>query len=234
MISKTNINSTKIDYEEYLTELLNMSKYFMSLTNGIKFKKILNQSHGESDVVADNYEIDFKLLVNKEFVNAKLKSLPNVDYSHIKNGFICVNDKIVNENILTQTQSNKLFIQFLKILASTKKDQIESYKDGKEYYLYSTIKMLKKEKNLLVFLPCIINMTGGKRISNIIGKVLSSLFSLRDIINKDTYVTLLSSDGFFYIFKYKNGVFYNVDKVYKFFVSSFIDIYRRTYFLEDN
>lgn len=83
MISKTNINGVKIDYEEYLTKLINNSRHFMSLTNETQFEKVLVQSHGEPDAVANNYEIDFKLLVNQEFVNAKLKSLPDVDYSNI-------------------------------------------------------------------------------------------------------------------------------------------------------
>ena len=40
MISKTDINGIKIDYEKYLTELINNNHYFMSLTGGIKFEKI--------------------------------------------------------------------------------------------------------------------------------------------------------------------------------------------------
>ncbi len=231
MISKDDINGVKIDYEEYLTELLNESLYFVPFRGTDKFEKILEQAHGEADVIANGYTLDFKLLVPQEFVNAKLKSLPNVDYSNIKNGFICVNDKPVNNN-LTQAQSNGLFIKFLQMLALAKKDQIKSWENDQDNTLYSTIKMIKKEKNLFIFLPCIININNGAAISNTVAKFLSSLFSLRDNIDKDTFVTLLGFDDYFYILKYESHKFKCVDKVHKILVSSFNDIYRLTYFLE--
>lgn len=232
MISKTDINGIKIDYEKYLTELINNSHYFMSLTGGIKFEKILDQSHGEPDVVAGNYELDFKLLVNQEFVNAKLKSLPNVDYSHVKEGFIFVNDKIANKDNLTQIQANGLFIRFMQTLALIE-TQIEACGNDMENSLYSAIKVLKKEKNLLVFLPCIVNVDGCG-ISSVATTFLSSLFTLRDNIHKDTFVTLLCQDGYFYILKYKNGGFRCFDKVHKLFEPSFNEIYSMTQFLENN
>lgn len=233
MISKTYINGVKIDCEEYLTELINNSCYFMSLTSGTKFKKVLDQSHSEPDVVADNYELDFKLLVNQEFVNAKLKSLPDVDYSNMRSGFICVNDKVANESNLTQSQANGLFIQFLQSLVLLNGDEITTCENNKKHPLYSTVNMLKKEKNLLVFLPCIANINSGQ-ISRIITTFLSSLFSLRDNINKDTFLTLLCQDDYFYILKYENKMFRYVDNVHRIFMSSFNDIYRMTYFLEND
>lgn len=161
MISKIYINGLKIDYEEYLTELINNSCYFMSLTSGTKFKKVLDQSHSEPDVVADNYELDFKLLVNQEFVNAKLKSLPDVDYSNIKSGFICINENDTSGQNLTQSESNRLFSQFLCRLWCLKEDEIKIIENNDSNPLYSTIKMLKKEKNLLIFIPCVINGKGS-------------------------------------------------------------------------
>ncbi len=93
-------------------------------------------------MVAGNYELDFKLLVNQEFVNAKLKSLPNVDYSHVKEGFIFVNDKIANKDNLTQIQANGLFIRFMQRLALMKETQIEACGNNMENSLYSAIKVL--------------------------------------------------------------------------------------------
>ena len=213
MISKIYINGVKIDYEEYLTELINNSCYFMSLTSGTKFKNVLDQSHSEPDVVADNYELDFKLLVNQEFVNAKLKSLPDVDYTNIRSGFICVNDKTANESNLTPSQAN---------CGNNKGDP-----------LYSTVNMLKKEKNLLVFIPSIANITDDQ-IPRIITTFLASLFSLRDNINKDTFVTLLCQDNRFCVLKYENKTFRYIDKVHRILMPSFNDIYRMTYFLEND
>lgn len=233
MISKTYINDVKIDYEEYLTELLNYSMYFMSLTNDEKFERISSQAHGEADVKANSYELDFKLLVHKDFVNAKLKTLPIVDYSNIKNGFICINEKPKSENNLTQEQANSLFIKFMQLLASMNAEEVKSIENDEDTLLYNTIQMVKKEKNLLFFLPCIIN-TKGSAVTMTISIFLSGLFSLRDQINRDTFITLLSEDDNFYILKYFNGKFSCVDKVHKIFMSSFRDIYRLTYISEEN
>lgn len=233
MISKTNINGVKIDYEEYLTELINNSRHFMSLTNETQFEKVLVQSHGEPDAVANNYEIDFKLLVNQEFVNAKLKSLPDVDYSNIKSGFICINENDTSGQNLTQSESNRLFSQFLCRLWCLKEDEIKIIENNDSNPLYSTIKMLKKEKNLLIFIPCVTNGKGSS-VPKFLTCFFSSIFTLRDNVNKDTFVTLLCEDDFFYVFKYENRTFQYVDKVHMLFVPSFRDVYRLTYFLERN
>ena len=232
MISKHYINGLKIDYEKYLIELLNESNYFMSLTNGEKFRKKISQSNGEPDAITNSYEIELKLLNNSEFTNKKLKSLPNVDYSNIKNGFICLDDKVAVENNMTQAQANSLFIRFLQSLALTKKSEISTFENNKQNPLYSAVKGVKKEKNLLMFPPCVIN-TNGSNMTRISTTFFSSLFALRDNMNKDTFVALLCQDDYFYILKYEHGTFKIIDKIHKIFVTSFNSIYRMTYFLED-
>ncbi|MBD5131499.1 MAG: hypothetical protein HDT28_02740 [Clostridiales bacterium] len=234
MISKDDINGVKIDYEIYLAELLNISEYFMTLSNKEKFERVLEQSHGESDVIANGYELDFKLLVPQEFMNNKLKALPNVNYSHLDRGAIFVNDKPTSTNNLTQEQANRIFFLFVQLLAKAKDEQIESYASDKDSTFYSTTKMIKKEKNLLLFFPCVINISNGISIPFIISKFFSILFSLRNSIKKDTYVVLLASDDHFYILKYENRGFFIVDKVHKIFVPSFNQTYMLTYFLENN
>lgn len=233
MISKDDINGDKIDYEIYLTELLNLSNHFMVLANKEKFERILDQSNGESDVIANGYELDFKLLVPQEFMNNKLKALPDVNYSYLNRGAIFVNDKQTSTNSLTQEQANSIFFLFIQLLAKATTEQLESYAVDKDSSFYSTIKMIKKEKNLLLFFPCVINISKGISMPLIISKLFSSLFSLRNNLNKDTYIVLLGSDDCFYILKYENSKFLIVDKVYKIFVTYFNDLFRLTSFLED-
>ena len=233
MISKDDINGEKIDYEIYLTELLNFSNHFMQLTNREKFERILDQSNGESDVIANGYELDFKLLVPQEFMNNKLKALPDVNYSYLDRGAVFVNDKQTSANSLTQEQANRIFFLFIQLLAKATSEQLESYSSDKNSSFYSITKMIKKEKNLLLFFPCVINISNGISIPFIINKLFSSLFSLRNSIKKDTYITLLGSDDYFYILKFENSKFNNVDKVYKIFVTYFNDLYEFTSFLED-
>lgn len=233
MISKDTIGGTQIDYETYLMELINSSDYFMSLTNNEKFIKISEQDHGEADVIANGYELDFKLLVPQEFMNNKLKALPDVNYSYLDRGAIFVNDKPTSTNSLTREQANRIFFLFIQLLAKATAEQLESYAFDKDSSFYSTTKMIKKEKNLLLFFPCVINISNGIPIPIIISKLFSSLFSLRNNVNKDTYITLLGSDDYFYILKYENNKFNIVDKVYKIFVTYFNDLFRLTSFLED-
>lgn len=231
MISKHYINEYKINYEDYLIELLNASPYFMTMTGGEKFEQITQQSHGEADAIANDYALDFKLLVPSEFVNIKLKSLPSTDYSQLNRRVIFINDKSENDG-LSQEEANGVFIRFLQLLARSSADQIKSCIGKKDYALYGTINMMTKKKNLFIFLPCDINSSGATNISNIIAKFLASLFSLRDDINQDTFVALPASDNYFYILKYDNKRFFPVDKVPKMFMPTFREIYRLTYLTE--
>ena len=77
---------------------------------------------------------------------------------------------------------------------------------------------------MIVFLPCIVNVDGCG-IPSVATTFLSSLFTLRDNIHKDIFVTLLCQDDYFYILKYKNGVFRCFDKVHKLFEPSFNERY---------
>lgn len=232
MISKSSIKDIKIDYESYLTELLNASEYFMRLTGGEKFKRITEQDNGQADVNTSNYELDFKLLVNKEFMNNKLKALPKVDYSNIKEGFICVNDKTLTDKELTQEQANGLFIRFLQHLAALNQKNLEAYSTNNQSVLYNVIDLIKTQKNLFIFLPCIINSVNEGFIARIVKIFFTVLFGLRDNINKDTFIAVLGADNYFYIFKYENHKFFVVDKVNKIFATEFNYIYSRTYFTE--
>ncbi|WP_270331605.1 hypothetical protein [Lactococcus lactis] len=51
------------NYEKYLLELLNASKYFRKMSIS-KFCAPVTESNGECDAISENYEIDFKLLAS--------------------------------------------------------------------------------------------------------------------------------------------------------------------------
>lgn len=234
MICKWSINGRRIDYESYLTELINFSPYFMKLTNRERFVPITQQAHGEADVGTSNYELDFKLLVCPSFVNNKLKSLPKVDYSHLEDGFIGLQDR--REVAITQAQANGLFVLFYYKLSSIDDKKIADAVNDKKSDLYSAIKIMKTEKNLLIFLPLVI--LGGTRseVTTVVAR-LRNFFSLRDDVGKDTYITVLSKDDAsfftFYILKYENCDFQIVDEVCSLFVPSFEELYRLTSFTEN-
>ena len=235
MISKCEINGQQIDYENYLTELVNLSTYFMGLTYGEKYTKIIEHDNGQADVRTSNYELDFKLLVNQDFVNNKLKSLPNVDYSHIKDGYVCMMDKSNAGNSLTPAKANSVFVLFFNRLLSITKEQIEKFEADKNSDLYSIIKMMKKEKNLLFFLPFEIECFTDIEVVNTVARI-KNIFTIRDSINKDTFIAVLRKEkgtlDEFYILKYEDSNFRIVDKVPKLFIFSFNELYKLTSFTE--
>ncbi len=227
MISKKEVNNVKVNYEDYLIELLNSSLYFKKLTNSENFKAILEQSHGECDAKTSNYQIDFKLLVPTEFMKYKNKSLPNVDYKHLSKGVIYVTD---NENSLNkelQIQASSSFANYIANICFTNKEKLINMKND-ETILTCSIKNILVDKNILAFIPCFFN----KKINciSIVKRLFTPLFSLRDDINKDTYITFLQSD-FFYLLKYSNGTYTLVDKVHVIMVQTFYNLYRLTYFI---
>ena len=235
MISKMEINDQKFIYEDYLLELVNFSGFFKGLTGGEQFTKIVEQDHGQADVRTSNYELDFKLLVNEEFVNKKLKSLPNRDYSHLQDGYIFLNDKKSGESI-TQPKAHSEFVKFFCKLMNITNEQIVDGEKDKNNEFYSIIKMMKKQKNLLFFLPFEIECDTDIEALNTVARI-KNIFSLRDSINKDTFIVVLrKEDGTldeFYIIKYDKGGFEIVDKVNKLFVPLFYELYRVTSITEN-
>ena len=73
---------------------------------------------------------------------------------------------------------------------------------------------------------------------NFVRRFLTSVFYLRDNIDKDTYIVIIGKGSKvgdeFYIIQYSNGEFYIVDKVHKFLITAFNDIYRLTAFTENS
>ncbi len=227
MISKKKVNNIKVNYEDYLIELLNSSLYFMKLTNSERFNAIKEQSHSECDAETSNYQIDFKLLVPTEFMKYKNISLPDVDYKHLRDGFISVND---NENSLNKDlkiKADNSFVNYLANVCIANKEKLLTMKDN-DTILSSSIKNMLVEKNVLAFIPCDFN----KEINciAIVKKLFNPLFSLRDDINKDTYITFLQGD-YFYLLQYSKGNYTLLEKVHKIMIQTFYDLYKLTYFI---
>ena len=115
-------------------------------------------------------------------------------------------------------------------------EQIVDGEKDKNNEFYSIIKMMKKQKNLLFFLPFEIECDTDIEALNTVARI-KNIFSLRDSINKDTFIVVLRKvDGTldeFYIIKYDKGGFEIVDKVNKLFVPLFYELYRVTSITEN-
>ena len=83
-------------------------------------------------------------------------------------------------------------------------------------------------KNILAFIPCTFDdKTDGM---SFIKKIFGSLLSIRDDLNKNTFITFLQGD-YFYIIQYDNGEYILFDKVHKIMLPTFNDLYKLTYFV---
>ena len=227
MISKKNVNGYKVNYEKYLIELLNASLNFMKLTKSEKFKEITKQSNGECDAETGDYQIDFKLLVPTEFMQYKTMTLPNVDYKNIEHGFICVNDNKNSINEELKIKANNAFVNYIGNLCLKNKEELLNIKD-EESILKSSINNRLVDKNILAFIPC--NFDDKINGFSFVKKIFSALLSIRDNLNKDTFITFLQGD-YFYIIQYNNGKYNLFDKVHKILLPTFNDLYRLTYFV---
>ena len=227
MISSKKVNENKVNYEEYLIELLNNAHTFLRAINSDRFELIDEQAHGECDAKSNNYQIDFKLLVPTEFMYYKNLALPNVNYKHMNEGLISVNDTKGSLDKSLQTQANNAFANYIANICIANKDKLIKMQSS-ENILTTSIKNMLVNKNILAFIPCIFN--DDLNSVAIIKKLFIPLLNLRDDIKKDTFITYLQGD-YFYILKYLNNNVILVDKVHKNMVQTFMDLYRLTYFI---
>ena len=59
--------------------------------------------YGEDDAYTSTYQLDFKLLVGTNVMRVKNRNMPEVDYSHMSQGFIFSKTQEVEEEIPDET-----------------------------------------------------------------------------------------------------------------------------------
>lgn len=65
------IGENECNYELYLRDFLNESKYFRNKANGETYNASVSEAHGEADAISPSYSIDFKLLISNSKMEAK-------------------------------------------------------------------------------------------------------------------------------------------------------------------
>lgn len=135
----------EVTYETYLVDVLNASSYFYSKRRlGEYFKLIKEQSHSECDIGSSLYQLDFKLLVSENVMNALSKNKPQVDCSYMKQGFILSKSPKIKVSVPADN--------ILKDIMDCTNDEIEK-ETYKNRTIKNLIKNLKKEKNLFLYYP---------------------------------------------------------------------------------
>lgn len=175
----------KVTYENFLIDIINFSQYFSKKHSFMEhFILTTEQAHGEDDAYTSTYQLDFKLLVGTNVMRVKNRNMPEVDYSHMSQGFIFSKTQEVEEEIPDEN-----------ILLDIAKVKIEDLK--KEVYANSTIKSvvknIKKPKNLFMYYPYEYVLKNNAEYVLVVPGILNAFKNLliyRDElkIDKDTFL----------------------------------------------
>ena len=142
------VGEEKCNYEQYLLELLNHSLWFQQHYPG-RFSAPDSEAHGECDAFNNVYEIDFKLFASKTALRARSVLFPQI--RKLADG--CAAYGLSRDR--GQIDATRLYAAFretslseLEILRHTEIKQA-----GIENDMINVLKVLEKQKNLLLFFP---------------------------------------------------------------------------------
>lgn len=207
-LRKNFIQNFDADYEEYLTELINSSRFVRDNKNQI-FRHIKEQSHNECDATNGIYDLEYKLLIDS-------KTMENMYY---------YSNQIAVDNcgvtMYSGSKKNgewkKYFL--LKILRGKNVEDFEKIENTDSIYLNEYELLIKKylskikvNKNVIFFLPYDIffknlsmDRTDYEYIGTELSKDLKGFLEYRNknVKDKDTYISFISGD---------NIVFYKYDE----------------------
>lgn len=137
----------KCNYELYLLELINTSKWFSEKYPG-GFQKPASESNGECDAINENYQLDFKLLASKTALQAK-SILSSQIYTENGVTYFCTS------KVDGSVQSTRIFAAFrslsLNDLIELRSSNIKEY--GIKNDVRTALKIFETKKNLLLFFP---------------------------------------------------------------------------------
>ena len=209
-----------LTYEHYLVEVINGSlNYFVhKRTVFEQFQLQSNQSHGEDDVFSSMYSMDFKLLIDQDFMNAMAKNRPDIDYSYKDKGFIFINEKknkvpVPNKNIFAE-------------LARLKKDELSS--QGLSQTTENLLANLRKDKNLFFYYPYLFSSDKslpGEAFVEFLNGVLSVIMNYRQEVrpDRDTFFCFKANE-WFHIYEWTTKGFVFRDSVFELLCSNYLDV----------
>lgn len=222
------IDGHQTNYEQYLNDFINSSKLIKDKGNK-KFvlRKHEEQSQGQPDIYNPLYELDFKILIDTKYMEAKrmfsnsitelCPGVTSIGYSKLSGSKIvfdiikCFRDKTLKD--LIDINNGVLKIPESKVIKQT-------------------IEKISVDKNILFFLPYDYYLAKvetdfdiAKLIVDCVSDDFKGLLEYRTMkINKDTYVAFIS-DKKFVIAQEKNNrlIFYDMVK------TSLSDMYNYLY-----
>lgn len=144
-------NEEDSNYELFLLEFLNRSKYFQGKSKYNLYQKPIKESNGECDAISIEYSIDFKLLVSPSCCkalrltsNSIKKTIMGIGYGNARTR---ESQKMTwLHNLFKDKKLNDL------LLIRNEEENISS-KDIHDYDILNTLKTMETQKNLLLFFP---------------------------------------------------------------------------------
>ncbi len=235
----------KCNYEMYLREMLNLSKYFRSLSDGKEYEEPTDEDHGECDAITSRYEIDFKLVESSSYLEAKRQYSTGIQVicegviastvparngsTYVTNLHCALRDINSYEQIEDILRGEYAYIKMNKRTVKDKDMQLNA--DLKDFYNNLVI-----DKNLLLYIPEIFYFEDEcyqeSDAIEIVRQALKMDFAfscqyrscLR--LEKDAFICCIYSDAFL-IFKFMDNDFLLVDKIPVGKSSIYMDLYRR-------
>lgn len=137
----------KCNYELYLLELINTSKWFSEKYPG-GFQKPASESNGECDAINENYQLDFKLLASKTALQAK-SILSSQIYTENGVTYFCTS------KVDGSVKATRIFAAFRNLSLD---DLIELKNSNTKKYcikndVCTALRKFETKKNLLLFFP---------------------------------------------------------------------------------
>lgn len=214
-------NEPKCNYEHYLLELVNQSSYFREKGHSL-FKPPEDESNGEYDANAKDYQIDFKLLASPSMF--KLNNLYSASIQNMDAIMVFGKPKKTireDEEVCATWIHNALAIKNLSELEEIRLESWDMGDNMLEADIAQVLKTVEKQKNLLLFFPVITLVNSDKESFNLDDTLLYQLnhdfhemFRYREKygLDFDTYFTLLAYDQF-YIYELKDTSLRLVEKI---------------------
>lgn len=202
-------NDPKCNYELYLVELLNNSKWF-SERYSEKFVWCANQSHHECDTYSGGYGLDFKLMLAESRLQGI--SIFSTQYTLLTDEKVSISpSKNPNGTIVAtrlHTALRRLTIEELKVIRGSEYKQ-----QTVEFDIQKYLDTLETKKNILLFYPCQFyfgpQYQHNRSIENFtyaLNSDFASSFAYRALIAPDYdtfFVTIYYTD--FVLFEVKNN-----------------------------
>lgn len=138
----------KCNYELYLLELVNKSSYFLNLSHGCNYNLPKNESNGECDCISEAYQLDFKLLCSKTYLQAK--SVLFNQKSVLAKGVMSLNPPKLSKGNIKATNIHVILRKY-SYSQLCELRRLNPKGNGLENDICHLLKTLEKKKNLLLF-----------------------------------------------------------------------------------